>query len=144
MSKSSSVLILCLAATLVTGCSSKTGTGILAGGALGAGVGGIAGGGGGALIGGAAGVIVGGLVGAYLDNQDQKNLKKQSSRTYNRVDNGEQLTVNDIINLHKAGVDDNKIIELINKTDSHYKLNSYQKKRLRQAGVSDKVIGHMV
>lgn len=144
MIKKSSILVLVIGTTLITGCESKTGTGVLVGGASGAAIGGIVGGGQGALIGGAAGVIVGGLIGAYLDNQEAKNLKEQSPQTYRRVDNGEKLSVNDIINLSKANVDDDKVINLIQKTDSHYMLNSYQIDKLRDAGVSEKVITYMM
>lgn len=142
--KKSSILMLGLAATLFWGCESKTGTGALAGGALGVGVGALAGGGTGALIGGAAGVLAGGLIGAALDNQDQRNLQKQSPQTYKRVDNGERLSVNDVINLSKAKIDDDKIIDLIQKTDSHYTLNNYQIDRLRDSGVSEKVVNYMM
>ena len=144
ISKKSSILMLGLAATLFWGCESKTGTGALAGGALGVGVGALAGGGTGALIGGAAGVLAGGLIGAALDNQDQRNLQKQSPQTYKRVDNGERLSVNDVINLSKAKIDDDKIIDLIQKTDSHYTLNNYQVDRLRDSGVSEKVVNYMM
>lgn len=144
MKKSSPILILALGAALITGCESNTGTGVLIGGASGAAIGGIAGGGTGALIGGAAGVIAGGLIGAYLDNQEAKNLKQQSPQTYRRVDNGEKLSVNDVINMSKAGVDDDKIIGLIQKTNSHYTLNSYQIDKLRDAGVSERVINYMM
>jgi len=144
ISKKSSILMLGLAATLFWGCESKTGTGALAGGALGVGVGALAGGGTGALIGGAAGVLAGGLIGAALDNQDQRNLQKQSPQTYKRVDNGERLSVNDVINLSKAKIDDDKIIDLIQKTDSHYTLNNYQVDRIRDSGVSEKVVNYMM
>jgi outer membrane lipoprotein SlyB len=144
MVKKSSFLILSLAALLFAGCESKTATGALAGGALGAGVGGIAGGGKGALIGGAAGVIAGGLIGAALDDRDARNLNRESPQTYQRVDNGEQLNVTDIINMNRAGIDDDKIIELIQKTSSHFTLNSYQINQLRNAGVSERVINYMM
>lgn len=144
MIKKSSVLVLAMAGTLFMGCESKTGTGVLVGGASGAAIGGIAGGGTGALIGGAAGVIAGGLIGASLDNQDQKNLKRQSQQTYDRVDNGQQLSVKDVINMHKAGISDDKQIELIQKTNSKYVLNSYQIEQLRNAGVSERVINYMM
>ncbi len=144
MVRKSSILVLGAAAVLIAGCESNTGTGVLVGGAGGAAIGGIAGGGTGALIGAASGVIVGGLIGAYLDNQEQKNLKDQSPQTYRRVDNGEKLSVNDVINMSKADVDDDKIIALIQKTDSHYTLNSYQVDKLRDAGVSERVINYMM
>ncbi|MBI3211924.1 MAG: hypothetical protein HYZ47_04485 [Simkania negevensis] len=139
-----SILSIIGVATLFYSCESKTGTGVLAGGALGAGIGGIAGGGQGALIGGAAGVIAGGLIGASLDEQDRKNLDNQNSQTLKRVDKGEQLSVNDIINMHKAEISDQKIMDLIDKTGSHYTLNNYQVDRLREAGVSEKVINYMM
>ena len=144
MIKKSSVLILAAGAMLLAGCESKTGTGVLVGGGSGAAIGGIAGGGKGALIGGAAGVIAGGLIGAYLDNQDQKNLKEESSQTYRRVDNGEKLSVNDIIHLSKSNIDDDKISSLIQKTESRYTLNNYQIDKLRDAGVSERVINYMI
>jgi outer membrane lipoprotein SlyB len=144
MFKKSSIFVLALGATLIAGCESNTGTGVLLGGAGGAAIGGIIGGGQGALIGGAAGVIAGGLIGAYLDNQESKNLKDQSPQTYRRVDNGEKLSVNDVINLSKADVSDDKIISLIQKTNSHYTLNTYQTKKLRDAGVSERVINYML
>lgn len=144
MFKKSSILVLALGATLIAGCESNTGTGVLVGGASGAAIGGIVGGGGGALIGGAAGVIAGGLIGAYLDNQESKNLKDQSPQTYRRVDNGEKLSVNDVINLSKSDLSDDKIIGLIQKTNSHYTLNSYQIDKLRDAGVSERVINYMM
>lgn len=144
MLKKLSILSIIGVATLFYSCESKTGTGVLAGGALGAGIGGIAGGGQGALIGGAAGVIAGGLIGASLDEQDRKNLDNQNSQTLKRVDKGEQLSVNDIINMHKAEISDQKIMDLIDKTGSHYTLNNYQVDRLREAGVSEKVINYMM
>ena len=129
---------------LLVGCESKTATGLLAGGALGAGIGGVVGGGQGALIGGAAGVIAGGLVGASLDESDQRNLKRQSSQTYSRVDQGERLNVDDIINMKRANISNQKIIDLIRKTKSSYNLNKYQINRLKSAGVSQEVIDYMM
>ena len=145
MNKKSSILILATSAMLMAGCESKTGTGVLLGGATGAAIGGIASGSGtGALIGGAAGVIAGGLIGAYLDNEDQKNLHRQSPQTYKRVENSERLSVNDIINLSKANVDDDKIITLIEKTNSHYTLNNYQIEKLEKNDVSKRGINYMM
>ncbi|MEM8727119.1 MAG: glycine zipper domain-containing protein [Chlamydiota bacterium] len=144
MVKKSATFILALGATLIAGCESNTGTGALVGGAGGAAIGVIAGGGTGALIGGAAGVIAGGLIGAYLDDQESKNLKKQSSQTYRRVDNGEKLSVNDIIHLSQSDITDDKIIGLIRKTNSHYVLNTYQVDKLREAEVSEGVINYML
>ncbi|MDN3508962.1 MAG: glycine zipper domain-containing protein [Candidatus Neptunochlamydia sp.] len=144
MLKKSSILVLALGVMLIAGCESNTGTGVLVGGVSGAAIGSIAGGGTGALIGSAAGVIAGGFIGAYLDNQESKNLKEHSPQTYRRVDNGEKLSVNDIINLSRSNVADDKIIGLIQKTNSHYTLNSYQVDKLRDAEVSKRVINYMI
>ena len=144
MLKKSSILVLPIAVMLIVGCESNTGTGVLIGGASGAAIGGLAGGGTGALIGSAAGVITGGLIGAYLDNQESKTLREHSSETYRRIDNGEKLSVHDIINLSKANIGDDKIIRLIEKTHSDYRLDRYQIDRLRDAGVSERVINYMI
>ncbi len=144
MISKSSLLAITMAGALFMGCESNTGTGVLIGGASGAAIGGIAGGGQGALIGGAAGVIVGGLIGASLDNQEQKNLKAQSNQTYDRIDNGQQLSVTDVINMHQAGISPEKQIELLEKTNSKFNLNNYQIEQLRKAGVSERVIRYMI
>ncbi|MEM7175813.1 MAG: glycine zipper domain-containing protein [Chlamydiota bacterium] len=144
MKKTSPILILSLAGLLFIGCESKAGTGAVTGGALGLGVGAIAGGGAGAAIGAGTGAIAGGLIGASLDAQDQRSLKEESSQTYRRVDQGERLSVNDVIHLSNAGISDRKIIGLIQKTNSHFTLNSYQIDKLRDAGVSETVITHMM
>lgn len=138
------VLGVIIAATVITGCETKTQTGALVGGGIGAGTGAIIGGGQGALIGGAVGVIGGALIGSSLDDQDRESVQQQNPRTLKRVDNGEELSVHDIISLHKAGVQDAKIIELIQKTGSRYNLTTYKIERLKNAGVSDTVINYMM
>lgn len=129
---------------LSVGCASKTGTGVLAGGALGAGIGGIAGGGKGALIGGAAGVIAGGLVGAALDEQDRRIMDQRSPSTVQRMDEQRPLTVNDVIQLSEGGVSDDTIINYMRKTDSRYRLSQAQIRRMQNAGVSQRVINYMI
>jgi len=129
---------------LTIGCETKTGTGAIAGGAVGAGVGGIIGGGKGALIGGAVGAVSGGLIGAALDEQDRKIMESRSPRTVQRMDRGEPLTVTDIINLSQGGVSDDTIIRYIRETRTSYSLNQAQIKRMQRAGVSQRVINYMV
>lgn len=133
-----SILMISLA---LGGCATKAQTGALVGAGVGAGA--LIGGGTGAVVGGAVGAVAGGLIGASLDESDQENLHKRSRSTYNKVDRGEQLDVDDIIALSQAGISDKKIIELIDKTNSHYYLTSYQVDRMRRAGVSERVINHM-
>jgi uncharacterized protein YcfJ len=129
---------------LFTGCASNTGTGILAGGSLGATIGGIAGSGGGALIGSAAGIIAGGLIGAALDEQDRKVMQQSSPRTVDRMDRGEPLTINDIIKLSQGGVTDDTMIHYIHDKKSTYNLTQAQIRRLQDAGVSQRVINYMI
>ncbi|MCH9614619.1 MAG: hypothetical protein SP1CHLAM54_14180 [Chlamydiia bacterium] len=132
------------AAAIITGCETKAQTGALVGGGIGVGTGALIAGPEGALIGGAVGAIGGAVIGASLDDSDRENVQRENSRTLKRVDNGEQLSVHDIISLHKAGVSDSKIIELIQKTGSRYNLTTYKIERLRNAGVSDTVINYMM
>lgn len=131
-------------AFLLGGCASNTGTGVIAGGMLGAGAGGLAGGGKGALIGSAAGVIAGGLVGATLDEQDRKVMERASPRTVDRMDRGEALTINDIIKLSQGGVSDDSIMQYIRETTSSYNLSQAQIRRLQDSGVSQRVINDMI
>lgn len=131
-------------AIFCSSCQSKTATGVLAGGVVGAGIGGAVGGGQGALIGGAAGVIGGGLIGAALDEQDRKVMEQSSPRTVDRMDRGEPLTINDVIRLSQGGVSDKTIIQYMQKTNSTYSLSQAQIRRLQDGGVSQKVINYMV
>ena len=143
MKFASSIALTCIA-LIIGSCASNTGTGVLAGGALGAGVGGIAGGGTGALIGGAAGVVAGGLIGAALDEQDRKVMERSSPRTVDRMDRGEPLTINDVIKLSQGAVSDDTIIRYMRDTGSTYNLSQAQIRRLQDAGVSQRVINYMV
>jgi outer membrane lipoprotein SlyB len=129
---------------MATGCETKTGTGAIAGGGLGALTGGLIGGGKGALIGGAVGAIGGGLVGAALDEQDRKIMEQSSPRTVERMDRGEPLTISDVIKLSQGGVSDESIIRYLKKTESTYNLSQAQINRLKDAGVSQRVINYMV
>lgn len=138
------ILIAVTSLLCLTGCESKAGTGAITGGALGVGIGALAGGGAGAAIGAGVGAITGGLIGASLDAQEQRRLQQQSSQTYRRVDQGVQLTVNDVINLTKANVSDHKIIQLLQKTNSQFSLSSYEVQQLQEGGVSHQVINYML
>ncbi len=137
------ILAACLA-LLMFSCETKTGTGALAGGALGAGAGGLFGGGQGALIGGTVGALGGGLVGAALDEQDRKIMERSSPQTVDRMDRGEPLTYNDIIKLSQGGVSDETIIRYIRETRTTYNLSQYHIRKLQQGGVSQRVINYMI
>lgn len=129
---------------LLTGCATKGQTGALVGAGVGAGGGYLIGGGTGAVIGAGVGAVSGGLIGSSLDQRDQENLRSESPSTYKRVDSGEQLSINDVIALSNAGVSESKIIDLLQKTNSRYVLNTNQIDAMRRAGVSERVINYMM
>lgn len=137
------VWALAIASITLTSCESRAGTGALVGGGLGAGAGALIGGGQGALIGGAVGVTVGAITGHMLDERERRRVEENNPRTLKHIDNGEQLTINDVITLHKSGVSDKKIMDLIDKTDSRYHLSVEAVHRLERAGISDTVINYM-
>ena len=142
--KKEAVVAVLSAALLVTGCESQAGTGALIGGAAGTGIGAIVGGAPGAAIGASAGAVGGTIIGATLDAGERRNVEHHNPQTLNRVDRGEQLSISDVISLHKAGLRDSKIIDLIRRTSSRYRLNTYQINRLEKAGVSQRVINYML
>lgn len=132
-----------LSAFTLTACASNTGTGVIAGGILGATAGIAANSGKGALIGSAAGIIAGGLIGAALDQQERKVMERSSPRTIDRMDRGDPLTINDVIRLSQSGVSDDTILDYMTDTESTYHLSKAQVRRLQDAGVSQRVIDTM-
>lgn len=134
----------CLALFLV-GCGSKAGTGALAGAGIGA-VGGalITGSGGGALIGGTIGAASGAIIGAALDESDRRSLNRESPSTVRKIDRGEQLSTDDVKKMTKAGISDDVIISQIDATKSVFYLSSADIIDLKKAGVSQRVINHMI
>ena len=142
-----------MAAVALTGCETpygtpdRTGTGALAGGAIGAFSGAVLGGrhaGEGALIGGAIGAITGGLIGHSMDQEEQERLRAEAPETYTRVEQSEPLAVADVKAMVNARVGDDVIISKIQSTRSVYHLSSADIIDLHNAGVSDKVINYMI
>jgi len=82
----------------------------------------------GALIGGAAGATAGGLLGSQADN-----TTRQSS-----------LSVVDVSRMAQDGVPDSVIINEIDRTHSRFSLDSETINYLKNSGVSDRVIDHML
>ena len=139
------IMTLACGTLVLTSCETKTGTGALVGGGLGAGTGALIGGNvEGALIGGAVGAVAGGLVGAALDEQDRKIMEKNSPRTMKRIDRGEQLSINDIKSMSKNGLSDNVIIGQIQATGSVFYLKTDEIIDLKNSGVSQRVIDYMI
>jgi len=149
-----SILTIGSAAVLLTGCQNpdgtvnNTGTGALAGGALGAltgaAIGGYRHGGQDALIGAAAGVVAGGLIGYTMDREQEARLKAQAPVTYAKVDQGQPLSVADVKALAKAGIAEDVIISQIGNSHTVYHLSSADIIDLRDSGVTDKVINFMI
>ena len=142
--KCSNSILLSAALILAAGCATNTGTGALVGAGLGAGTGALIAGGQGALIGGAVGAAAGGLVGNALDAQSQKNLEQNSPNTMRKIEKKQQLGLNDIIAMSQAGVDPDTIISMIQSSNSQYSLTSADVIKLKNAGVSEKVINYMI
>ncbi len=124
-------------------CATNAGTGVLAGGMIGAGAGSLVTGGG-AWIGGPIGVVSGAIMGYVLDEQDRKVMERASPRTVDRMDRAEPLTINDVIKLSQNGVSDDAIIRYMQDTNSTYNLSQAQMRRLQDAGVNQTVINYMI
>lgn len=136
-------LITILCTQLLCACSTNLGAGLLSGSLLGAGIGGMSSGLSGSLVGTAAGLVAGTMAGISLDSQDRKIMEQSSPRTVDRMDRGEPLTINDVIKLSQAGVDDDTIINYIQDHETMYNLTQSQVRRMQDAGVSQRVINYM-
>jgi len=148
-------LAVAAAALVLTSCETpegtpdRTGTGALAGGALGATTGAIIGNqsgraGEGALIGGAIGAITGGLIGHSMDQGEQARLRAQAPQTYTRVEQGQPLGLADVKAMAKAGISDDVVISQIRNTHTIYRLSAADIIDLHDSGVSQKVIDFMI
>lgn len=142
-------------ALVLTGCVApdgspdRTGSGALTGGAIGAGSGALIGSasghaGEGALIGAAIGLISGGVIGHSMDQEEQARLRTQAPVTYQRVEQGQPLSLADIKALAKAGIADDIIVSQIRTSRSVYRLSAADIIDLRDSGVSNKVIDFMI
>ena len=139
------VMTLAVGTIFLVGCESKAGTGALVGGAAGVGAGAlISPTPQGALIGGAVGAATGAIIGASLDSDDREVMQQNSPDTVDRIDHGQQLTLDDVKEMSKNGLSDNVIIGQIQNTRSVFHLTSDQIIELKQAGVSEKVIEYMM
>ena len=138
------LITITLASVVLAGCESKAGTGALVGGGGGALIGGLAGGGTGALIGGAVGAVGGAIIGWTLDEHDRAVMEQKSPNTLRRIDNGEQLSVQDVKNMSRNGLKDDTIINQIKATNSTYRLTADQIIDLKKSGVSQRVIDYMI
>jgi hypothetical protein len=120
---------------LACGCQTATGTGALAGGAIGAGLGGLLGGrhsGAAALAGGAIGAGVGGLTGAAVDaNRERKAAAEVARRA---------PTLEDVVRMTHENVPDSEIVTQIQTSGAVYQLTADQIIYLTQNGVHQPVV----
>lgn len=130
---------------ILSGCETKAGTGAIVGTGIGAGTGALisptpAG----VLIGAGVGAASGALVGAALDSSDREKVQKNAPQTSKKIDQGEQLSIDDIKKMSEAGIADDKIIGTIQSTGSVYHLSSDDVEDLKNSGVSQRVIDYMM
>ena len=123
-----------------------TASGALIGGATGAIIGSAVGRhpGTGAAIGGAVGIIAGGLIGHSMDQAQQARLRTAAPQTWQSVEQGRPLSLEDIKALARAGVSSELIISQIHSTLTVYHLGTSDIIGLKNAGVSEKVIDYMI
>ena len=98
----------------------------------------------GAAVGAASGAIVGGLIGHSLDQTQQARLQTAAPQTWQRVQQGQPLSVEDVKALARSGVSDELIISQIHNTGTVYHLGTADIIDLKNAGVSTKVIDFMI
>lgn len=132
-------MVIC-ATFALTGCATHAQSGALGGAAVGGIVGGVAGGGTGAAIGIGAGALTGALIGSIIDEQEARRVNRNTRR---RLERGEQLSVENIVDLLKADISESKIEQLITRTDSRYDLSRYDIEALKKAGASASLISYM-
>ena len=79
-----------------------------------------------------------------LDASDRSSLEKRSPRTVKKIDNGEQLSTDDIKKMSRAGLSDDTIMNQIHETKSIFYLSSADIVDLKKSGVSQRIINSMI
>ena len=139
-------VVVLVTAELSCGCQSSTGTGALAGGALGAGIGALAGGrrnaGVGALAGGLIGAGTGAIVGNAADRADKQQAQAQAAAVAAAQANP-PLSLQDVVTLTANGSSDEVIINQIRTSGSVYQLTAQDIVYLQNNGVRQPIITEM-
>ncbi|MGD0653486.1 MAG: glycine zipper domain-containing protein [Thermoguttaceae bacterium] len=135
--------------SLIGGCQSpyKSDQGALLGGVLGAGTGAAIGSAchnplAGAAIGAGVGTITGAAVGSALDEQDARN-RAMIAQQLGRQVSGNPVTIPDVINMTRAGVDEELIVNHVRIHGVAAPLQAQDVIVLQQQGVSKRVIATM-
>ena len=122
-----------------------TATGVLEGAAAGTIIGSMARNPGpGALVGAAVGAVAGGAIGHGEDQAQAAYLKAQAPQTWQHVEQGQALSIEDVKALTKAGVTNDVIISQIRNSRTIYHINAAQIIDLKDSGVSETVIDYMI
>ena len=152
----SAVICICLVCVFA-GCESnktRVAEGAVIGGLLGGAAGGIIGhqsgnAGAGAGIGIAAGAVTGAIIGSQMNKPQKKEQAQTTSEATQgtqtqeaKVENG-QLSIEQIVQMHKQGLKDDEIIAKIKSTNSKFNLSADGSNYLEEQGVSQKVIDAM-
>ena len=97
-----------------------------------------------ALVGGALGAVAGGLIGHSMDQEAQARLRQQAPQTYERLDQGQPLSVADVKALGAARVGDEVIVSQIRNSRTVFHLSSADIIDLKNSGVDERVIDFMI
>ena len=112
----------------------------------------------GALIGGALGAGGGYLIGSQLDKADDEDDARSADRKAREnpvtadqarradtadVNNDGYVTLDEVVALEKAGLEDNQIIRKLERTNQFFELTNEQEEYLADRGVSQRVIDRM-
>jgi hypothetical protein len=129
------------AVLLADGCETATGTGALAGGALGTGVGALVGRGcpGAAVAGGLIGAGAGAITGATVDASRERKAERAAATDAAL----RQPTPQDVVSMTQSGVPDGQIINQIRTSGAVYRLTPNDITWLNQSGVHPAVITEM-
>ena len=146
--KNSFLIIICMFVLFLNaGCQStksRAVEGAVIGGVVGATAGGIIGhqshhGGEGAGIGAAVGALTGAIVGSQIAKPAQATPSTSATQDVNT----NQMTIQQIVDFTKQGINEDVIIDRIRLTNSKFKLSTEDVNYLKQQGVSQKVIDAM-
>ncbi|MDD5585235.1 MAG: hypothetical protein PHV55_09320, partial [Candidatus Omnitrophica bacterium] len=85
------------------------------------------------------GAAVGALTGAFIGSQIDKPQSQQTTRAYNQ----NQMSIQQVIDLSKQGINEDVIIDKIRLTNSKFTLTPSDVTTLQQQGVSQRVIAVM-
>jgi len=79
-----------------------------------------------------------------LDESDRTYLQKESPQTLKKIDQEQQLTIDDIKKMAHAGLSDDVIMNQIDETHSIFYLSSADIVDLQKSKISQEVINYMI